>query len=87
MKRRGEYVITQIQLDFESEAEAKRILSAIAPDNYPLPSGLKIECSIKHHSLTITIHSERSVDSLGATIEDLMSAVDLSMRTSKTLDT
>jgi hypothetical protein len=80
-------VITQIQLDFESEADAKRILSAISPDNSPLPNGLKIECSVSHCSLNIVIHSERSVDSLGATLEDIMSAVDLSMRTSNTVET
>lgn len=80
-------MIVHIQLDFESEAEAQRTLSAIAPDNYPLPSGLEIECSISHRSLIITVLSERSVDSLGATLEDLMSAIDLSTRTSKSVDT
>jgi hypothetical protein len=80
-------LIAHIQLDFKSEAEAKRTFSAIAPDNHPLPSGLEIECSINHHSLTIIIRSERSLESLGATLEDIMSAIDLSMRTSKSVDT
>ena len=80
-------LIAHIQLDFKSETEANRIFSAIAPDNNTLPSGLEIECSISHHSLTIVIHSERSVESLGATLEDIMSAIDLSMRTSKSVDT
>jgi tRNA threonylcarbamoyladenosine modification (KEOPS) complex Pcc1 subunit len=80
-------LIARIQLDFKSEAEAKRTFSAIAPDNHPLPSGLEIECSINHHSLTIIIRSERSLESLGATLEDIMSAIDLSMRTSKSVDT
>ncbi len=80
-------MIARIKLDFKSEVEAKRTFSAIAPDNYPLPSGLEIECSISHHSLTIVIRSERSVESLGATLEDIMSAIDLSMRTSKSVHT
>ena len=80
-------MIAHIQLDFESETEAKRTLTAIAPDNYPLPSGLEIECSVNHRSLIITIQSERGVDSLGATLEDIMSAIDLSMRTSNTVET
>lgn len=79
-------LIARIQLDFKSEDEARRTFSAIAPDNHPLPSGLEIECSINHHSLTIVIRSERSVESLGATLEDIMSAIDLSMRTSKSVD-
>jgi len=79
-------MIAHIQLDFESETEAKRTLTAIVPDNYPLPSGLEIECSVNHRSLIITVQSERGVDSLGATLEDIMSAIDLSMRTSNTVE-
>ncbi len=80
-------LIAHIQLDFKSEVEAKRTFSAIAPDNYPLPSGLEIECSVSNCSLIIVVRSERSVDSLGATLEDIMSAIDLSMRTTKSVDT
>ena len=80
-------MIARIKLDFKSEVEAKRTISAIAPDNDPLPSGLEIECSVSHHSMIIVIRSERSVDSLGATLEDIMSAIDLSMRTTKSVDT
>ncbi|MFW9792852.1 MAG: KEOPS complex subunit Pcc1 [Candidatus Thorarchaeota archaeon] len=79
-------LIAQIQLDFRSEEEAKRTLSAISPDNSPLPSGLEIECSVNHCSLTIIIRSNRDVDSLGATVEDIMSAIDLSMRTSDSVE-
>jgi hypothetical protein len=79
-------MIAHIQLDFQSESEAKRTLSAITPDNYPLPSGLEIECSVNQNSITITVHTERSVDSLGATLEDIMSAIDLSLRTSSTVE-
>lgn len=80
-------LIAHIQLDFESEAEAKRTISAIAPDNYPLPPGLEIKCSVSNRSLMIVVRSERGVDSLGATLEDIMSAIDLSMRTTKSVDT
>ena len=79
-------MIAHIKLDFETEAEAKRILSAISPDNSPLPLGLEIDCETHKKSLTITIRLERSIDSLGATLEDIMSAIDLSMRTSESLE-
>jgi hypothetical protein len=79
-------MIAHIQLEFDSEEEARRTLSAISPDNYPLPSGLEIECSVHNQLLTIVVRSNRSVDSLGATLEDLMSAIDLSMRTSEFID-
>ena len=79
-------MFAHIELDFESEVLARRILSTIVPDNSPLPSGLEIDCSVHNKSLSIEIHSERSIESLGSTLEDIMSAIDLSMRTSDTLD-
>ncbi|MFW9807997.1 MAG: KEOPS complex subunit Pcc1 [Candidatus Thorarchaeota archaeon] len=79
-------MIAHIQLEFDSEEVARRTLSAISPDNYPLPSGLEIKCSVHNQLLTIIVQSDRGVDSLGATLEDLMSAIDLSMRTSKSVD-
>ncbi|MFW9981213.1 MAG: hypothetical protein ACFFE3_04745 [Candidatus Thorarchaeota archaeon] len=88
MEERGEIVmIAHIQLEFDSEDEAIRTLSVISPDNYPLPSGLEIHCSVHNKLLTIIVQSNRNVDSLGATLEDLMSAIDLSIRTSNSVNT
>jgi len=78
-------MIATIKLDFQSSHTAKRILEAIKPDNTPLPKGLTIDCSVKGTKLLITIQCERSINSLGATLEDIMSAIDLSMRTSKSI--
>ena len=79
-------MIVHIQLDFESEEEAKRTLYAITPDNAPLPEGLEIECTLASQKVNITIQSSRSLESLAATLEDIMSAVDLSLRTSDSID-
>lgn len=79
-------MIVHIQLDFESEEEAKRTLSAISPDNSPLPEGLEIECFLDNQKVNVTIHSSRSLESLAATLEDIMSAIDLSLRTSGSVD-
>jgi len=78
-------MIATIKLDFQSSVVAKQILEAISPDNTPLPKGLTIDCSVKGKKLLITIECERSIDSLGATLEDIMSAIDLSLRTSKSI--
>ena len=78
-------MIATIKLDFQSSVIAKQILEAISPDNTPLPKGLTIDCSVKGAKLLITIECERSIDSLGATLEDIMSAIDLSLRTSKSI--
>ena len=79
-------MIAKIKLDFHSSNLAKQILEAISPDNTPLPSGLSIDCSIEETKLLITIHCERNISSLGATIEDIMSAIDLSLRTSQSTE-
>ena len=78
-------MIATIRLDFQSSAVAKRTLEAINPDNKPLPKGLVIDCSVEGTKLAITIHCKRGIDSLGATLEDIMSAIDLSLRTSKSI--
>lgn len=74
-------MIARIKLDFHSPEITKQILEAISPDNTPLPSGLSIDFSIEETKLLITIQCERNINSLGATIEDIMSAIDLSLRT------
>ena len=79
-------MIAHIQLDFDSEEEARRTLSAISPDNSPLPEGLEIDCTLNKQQVNVTIRSSRSLESLAATLEDIMSAIDLSIRTSDSID-
>ncbi len=79
-------MIVHIELDFKSEEYAKRTLLAISPDNSPLPEGLEIDCSLNNQKITILLHSSRSLESLAATLEDIMSAIDLSLRTSDSVD-
>jgi hypothetical protein len=62
------------------------VLAAISPDNTPLPEGLRIECSENNGELRILVECDRAVASLAATIEDLMSAVDLAIRTSDSIE-
>jgi len=69
-------MIATIKLDFQSSDVAKQTLEAI---------GLTITCSVEETKLLITIQCERSISSLGATLEDIMSAIDLSLRTSKSI--
>ncbi len=75
-----------IKLNFESKEDARRTLLAISPDNTPLPEGLEIECSLNDQQVYVTIRSSRSLESLAGTVEDIMSAIDLSMRTSDSVD-
>ena len=75
-----------IELNLASSLEAEEVLQAISPDNFPLPPGLEIDSKIKDNVLVVEINCTRGPKSLGATIEDLMSAIDLSLRTMQTIE-
>ena len=76
----------QIEIEFDDHLQATRVLDAVAPDNSPLPSGIAIITKIIGNKLVIHIECERSIDSLRATVEDIMSAIDLSMRTIQSIE-
>jgi hypothetical protein len=75
-----------IELNLESSLEAEEVLQAISPDNFPLPPGLEIDSQVKDDFLIVEINCSRGPKSLGATVEDLMSAIDLSLRTMRTIE-
>jgi tRNA threonylcarbamoyladenosine modification (KEOPS) complex Pcc1 subunit len=75
----------EIVLEFHVPEIAMRVSEAIKPDNAPLPPEMKIVVTTHGTRLSIIIESERGIDSLRGTIEDLMSAIDLSLRTMSSL--
>ncbi len=79
-------MLADIQLEFESHEDANQVLNAINPDNSPLPPGISIQTSVEQNRLLIRIECERGIDSLRATVEDIMSAIDLSLRTLNTIE-
>ncbi|RDE16651.1 MAG: hypothetical protein C4K49_04635 [Candidatus Thorarchaeota archaeon] len=70
-----------IEIEVSPAGEAERVMDAISPDNMPLPKGLRITSQVKDGRLYVSIECDRGLDSLRATIEDVMSAIDLSIRT------
>ena len=83
----GDYWLSvKIELEFDDNLQATRVLDAVAPDNSPLPSGIAITTKIIENKLVIHIDCERSIDSLRATVEDIMSAIDLSVRTIQSVE-
>ena len=76
----------EILLQFDSEETAEMTIQAISPDNVPLPPGLEIESYCMKNEIRIVIRSSRGLDSFRATIEDLMSAISLTLRTSDVVE-
>jgi tRNA threonylcarbamoyladenosine modification (KEOPS) complex Pcc1 subunit len=79
-------MLAEIQIEFKSNEDAAHILEAINPDNSPLPLGITIHTQVEDARLIIRIECERGIDSLRATVEDIMSAIDLSVRTINTIE-
>ena len=75
-----------LTINFAEDAYAGRVLESVSPDNMPLPPGLKIEVTRSGRILSCVIESTRGLDSLRATLEDLTSAIDLTLRTLEAID-
>jgi len=74
-------MVVTIELELAPIEDAERVLDAVLPDNIPLPVGLRIASETVRGKLVFRIECNRGLESLRTTIEDLMSAVDLSLRT------
>ncbi|MFX1415238.1 MAG: KEOPS complex subunit Pcc1 [Promethearchaeota archaeon] len=79
-------MLVRIELQLQSTKDAAEVAQAISPDNLPLPKGLTVNTDHKRNMLSIQIGCSRELKSLGATIEDIMSAIDLSLRTIQVVD-
>jgi hypothetical protein len=79
-------MLSQIELKFEFATDAEKIIQSVSPDNLPLPKGLKIESMISNDILRFVIKCDRGLDSLAATTEDLLNAIDLSIRTLESIN-
>lgn len=79
-------MIATIELELAPVMDAQRVLDSVLPDNVPLPPGLRIESRVLNGRLVFKIECDRGLDSLRATLEDLLSSVDLSLRTLKSTE-
>lgn len=75
-----------IELKFETKTDAERAYGSVVPDNIPLPNGLIIESNLENNTVHFIIRCERGLESLMTTVEDLLGAIDLSLRTSASTD-
>ena len=79
-------MMADINLEFPSSSEAERISKSLSPDNVPLPPGLRIDTQVKGNQLVLKVECIRGLDSLRATLEDIMSAIDLALRTTRLVE-
>ncbi|MCS7125391.1 MAG: KEOPS complex subunit Pcc1 [Aigarchaeota archaeon] len=72
-------------LRFENAEIAEIALKSIQPDNYPLPRDLLIKMDIKDCEVYIYVESDRTVLSLLTTLDDILSMMNLALKSTETL--
>lgn len=75
-----------LHLQFASHDMAIQILKSVSPENSGLPRGLTITSRIDGPTIYFDIATSRGVQSLMATVEDLLSSIDLVIRTMETIE-
>ncbi|MCS6788314.1 MAG: KEOPS complex subunit Pcc1 [Aigarchaeota archaeon] len=69
--------VAELTFEFCDELEAEAVMRAIAPDNEPLPKGLRVEMTLEGRRMRVLVECSRGTDSLLATVDDVLSAVHL----------
>ncbi|MDJ0275105.1 MAG: KEOPS complex subunit Pcc1 [Nitrososphaerota archaeon] len=70
----------EMRVRFCDEVEAEGALRSLAPDNEPLPKGLSISMARDGVELVVKVGCERGVDSLLATLDELLMSLNLAER-------
>lgn len=70
-----------IQLEYTDAKTAEAIAKAVAPDNFTVPAGLKVETTVEANSVITKIQCEGKLATFTATIDDLLFCVSTAEKT------
>ena len=73
----------EIRLIYKNEREAQAVAKAVSPDNMEVPQGLCIQTATKGSEVHTTINCEIRLQTLIATIDDLLACVSVAEKTFK----
>ena len=65
----------EIRLSYKNEREAEAVEKAVSPDNVEVPPGLHIETARNGSDVLTTINCQTRLQTLIATIDDLLACV------------
>jgi len=71
----------EIRLSYENEREAEAVAKAVSPDNVEVPSGLYIETVRNGSDVLTRIECQTRLQTLIATIDDLLACVSVAEKT------
>ena len=73
----------EIRLSYENEREAEAVAKAVSPDNVEVPSGLYVKTVRNGSEVHTTIECQTRLQTLIATIDDLLACVSVAEKTFK----
>jgi len=71
----------EIRLSYQNEREAEAVAKAVSPDNVEVPLGLYIETVRKGSDVLTRIECQTRLQTLIATIDDLLACVSVAEKT------
>jgi len=71
----------EIRLSYQNEREAEAVAKAVSPDNVEVPPGLHIETLRSGSDVHTTIECQTRLQTLIATIDDLLACVSVAEKT------
>jgi tRNA threonylcarbamoyladenosine modification (KEOPS) complex Pcc1 subunit len=76
-------VEAEIRLYYQNEREAEAVAKAVSPDNVEVPSSLRIETVRNSSEVHTKIECQTGLQTLIATIDDLLACVSVAEKTFK----
>ena len=73
----------RILLTYQNEREAEAIVKAVSPDNVEIPNGLNIKTIRNGSEVRTTIECHTGLNTLIATLDDLLACVSVAEKTFK----
>ena len=71
----------EIRLTYQNEREAEAVAKAVSPDNLEVPPGLHIETVRKGSDVLTTVDCQTRLQTLIATLDDLLACVSVAEKT------
>jgi hypothetical protein len=70
----------EISINYNSKKLAESVAESVSPDNYGTPLGLEVETLFEDMTVITKITSQKSLETLLSTIDDLLSCIQIAER-------
>ena len=71
----------EIRLSYKNQREAQAVAKAVSPDNMEVPPGLYVKTVRTHNEVLTTVKCQTRLQTLIATLDDLLACVSVAEKT------